>query len=72
MIKLTLDEIFGFKIGVRVHSYLRVSDNGNMRSAQEFFSVGGEHPVAIVFAVPVSGSNPPFALFGVTAFRPLP
>ena len=72
MLKLPLDEIVGLKIGVCVHSYLCMPDNRDVAHTQKLFVVGGEHPVAIAFAVPVSGFNPPLTLFRVTAFRPLP
>ena len=72
MLEFTVNEILGVKIGIRVHSYFGVADNGNVVYSQKFRVLGAEHPVPVASAVPVVGRNPPLPLMGVTALRPSP
>ena len=67
MLEFTVDEVLGVKIGICVHSYFDMADNGDVVYPQEFLILGGEHPVPVSFAVPVVGGNPPLSLVGVAA-----
>lgn len=47
MLKLAVNEVLGVKIGVCIHSYFRVADNGDVVYPQEFFALGTEYPVPV-------------------------
>ena len=72
MLKLAVNEVLGVKIGVCIHSYFSVADNGDVVYPQEFLALGAEYPVPVAPAVPVVGRNPPPPLMGVAALRPSP
>ena len=55
MLEFAVHEVLGVKIGVCVHSYFGMADNGDVIHPQEFLILGAEHPVPVPFAVPVVG-----------------
>ena len=72
MLKFAVNEILGVKIGICVHLYFGVADNGDVVYPQKFLILGAEHPVPVAPAVPVVSRNPPLPLMGVAALRPSP
>ena len=72
MLEFMVNEILGVKIGICVHSYFGVVDNGDVVYPQEFLILGAEHPVPVAPAVPVVGGDPPLSLMGMAALRPPP
>ena len=67
-----MDEIVGFKVGICVHSYFRMPDDGSVACAQKLLVIlGGEHPVTAALVSPIPGGYPPFSLVRMPALRPL-
>ena len=72
MLEFAVNEVLGVKIGICVHSYFRVADNGNVVNPQEFLVLRGEHPVPVTSAVPVVGGYPPLSFVWMAALCPTP
>ncbi len=72
MLEFAVNEVLGVKIGICVHSYFGMADNGDVVHPQKFLVLGAEHPVPVASAVPVVGGDPPLPLMGMAALRPSP
>ena len=72
MLEFAVNKVLGVEIGVCVHSYFGVADNGDVVYPQEFFILGAEYPVPVAPAMPVVGGDPPLSLMRVAALRPSP
>ena len=55
MLEFAASEILGVEIGICVHSYLGMADNGDVVYPQEFLILNGEYPIPVSLAVPVVG-----------------